>query len=86
MLKKIISTLLLPSIVLSGIFSFPIVAPIKAKASSYNNLAQHPFMGWSSWSSIRKHPNRAKHQGVCSWLVVCLSLKGLSPITIFAIT
>jgi hypothetical protein len=56
MLKKVITTLLSCSIALSGIFSISILAPSKVKASSYNDLAQRPFMGWSSWSSIRKKP------------------------------
>ena len=41
---------------LSGIFSVLMIVPEEAKASSYNNLADRPFMGWSSWSSIRKKP------------------------------
>jgi hypothetical protein len=56
MLKKIISSLFSFSIVLTGIFTVSILAPEEAKASTYNNLAQLPFMGWSSWSSIRKNP------------------------------
>ncbi|WP_160719302.1 alpha-galactosidase [Bacillus sp. USDA818B3_A] len=56
MLKKIISTMCSFSIVLSGIFSITFIDPEETKASSYNNLAQRPFMGWSSWSSIRKKP------------------------------
>lgn len=57
MLKKIITTFVSCSIVLSGIFS---VSTIDANASSYNELAERPFMGWSSWSSIRKKPTEEK--------------------------
>src|SRR4051812_15861276 len=61
MLKKIFSTLFSCSIMLSGILSISIIAPEEeAKASSYNNLGQRPFMGWSSWSSIRKQPTEEK--------------------------
>ena len=56
MSKKFISSLLTCSIILSGIFSVSFFAPQKANASKYNNLTQLPFMGWSSWSSIRKNP------------------------------
>ncbi|MBI0579116.1 alpha-galactosidase [Neobacillus cucumis] len=56
MIKKIITTLFACSILLCGNFSVSILNPEEVKASSYNNLAQLPFMGWSSWSSIRKHP------------------------------
>lgn len=60
MLKKIIKTFVSCSIVLSGIFSVSSLAPIEASASSYNELAERPFMGWSSWSSIRKKPTEDK--------------------------
>src|SRR3954451_6265294 len=56
MLKKIFSTMLSFSLVLSGILTVSIIEPEETKASSYNNLADRPFMGWSSWSSIRKKP------------------------------
>ncbi|PFO01462.1 hypothetical protein COJ85_17265 [Bacillus sp. AFS076308] len=56
MLKKIFSTMFSFSLVFSGIFTVSILAPEEAEASSYNNLAGRPFMGWSSWSSIRKKP------------------------------
>ncbi|PLS05387.1 alpha-galactosidase [Neobacillus cucumis] len=56
MLKKIISTMFSFSIVFSGVFPLAMFEPEEAKASSYNNLAERPFMGWSSWSSIRKKP------------------------------
>jgi hypothetical protein len=42
--------------VLFGIYSVSLFTPKTAKASEYNNLTQRPFMGWSSWSSIRKNP------------------------------
>jgi hypothetical protein len=47
---------------LFGISSISFLTPQKAKASEYNELSQLPFMGWSSWSSIRKNPteNRIK--------------------------
>lgn len=56
MLKKIISTLLSCSVILAGNFPISILEAEEAEASTYNNLAQRPFMGWSSWSSIRKKP------------------------------
>ncbi|MED4227795.1 fibronectin type III domain-containing protein [Neobacillus cucumis] len=56
MLKKIISTVFSFSIMLTGILSISIIEPEDAEASSYNNLSGRPFMGWSSWSSIRKKP------------------------------
>jgi hypothetical protein len=60
MLKKIMITFVSCSILLSGIFSVSTLAPIEASASSYNQLAERPFMGWSSWSSIRKKPTEDK--------------------------
>ncbi|MEH7549210.1 alpha-galactosidase [Neobacillus vireti] len=56
MLKKIFSTMFSFSLVFSGIFTVSILDPEETEASSYNNLAGRPFMGWSSWSSIRKKP------------------------------
>ena len=56
MLKKLISTMFSISLVLAGIIPFILMSPEEANASSYNNLAGRPFMGWSSWSSIRKKP------------------------------
>ena len=56
MLKKIITTFVSCSIMLSGIFALSTSTPIEVRASSYNDLAERPFMGWSSWSSIRKKP------------------------------
>src|SRR3954453_12256716 len=56
MLKKLISTMFSISLVLAGIIPFILMSPEEANASSYNNLADRPFMGWSSWSSIRKKP------------------------------
>jgi hypothetical protein len=60
MLKKIISTIVSCSIVLTGIFTVSIITPLEASASSYNELADRPFMGWSSWSSIRRKPTEEK--------------------------
>jgi archaellin len=60
MLKKIMITFFSCSILLSGNFSVSTLAPIEANASSYNQLAERPFMGWSSWSSIRKKPTEGK--------------------------
>ncbi|WP_419888148.1 alpha-galactosidase [Neobacillus niacini] len=60
MLKKIITTFVSFSIGLTGIFSTSVLTPNKAEASSYNDLAERPFMGWSSWSSIRKKPTEEK--------------------------
>jgi hypothetical protein len=60
MLKKVISTIVSSSILLTGIFAVSIIAPQEASASSYNELADRPFMGWSSWSSIRKKPTEEK--------------------------
>ncbi|MDF2789298.1 MAG: chiA2 3 [Neobacillus sp.] len=56
MLKKIITTFVSCSIMLSGMFAVSTLTPIEVRASSYNDLAERPFMGWSSWSSIRKKP------------------------------
>ncbi|MEH7120644.1 alpha-galactosidase [Neobacillus vireti] len=56
MLKKLISTMFSFSLVLSGIIPITVIGPEDVKASTYNNLAGRPFMGWSSWSSIRKKP------------------------------
>lgn len=56
MLMKIITTLLSFSFLLCGNFPVSIFDMEEAKASSYNSLADRPFMGWSSWSSIRKKP------------------------------
>jgi hypothetical protein len=60
MLKKIIPTIVSCSIALTGIFSFSTFVPKEVKASSYNELADRPFMGWSSWSSIRRNPTEQK--------------------------
>jgi hypothetical protein len=60
MLKKVISTIVSSSILLTGIFTVSIITPQEASASSYNELADRPFMGWSSWSSIRKNPTEEK--------------------------
>jgi hypothetical protein len=60
MLKKVISTIVSSSILLTGIFTVSIITPQEASASSYNELADRPFMGWSSWSSIRKKPTEEK--------------------------
>ncbi|MGG3468421.1 glycoside hydrolase family 27 protein [Neobacillus pocheonensis] len=60
MLKKIISALLTCSVILAGNIPNSILEPEEAEASSYNKLAQRPFMGWSSWSSIRKQPTEEK--------------------------
>ncbi|WP_413307472.1 alpha-galactosidase [Bacillus sp. 1P10SD] len=60
MFKKIFSTVLSSFIFLSGIFSVFIIAPEETEASKYNQLAQRPIMGWSSWSSIRKKPTEEK--------------------------
>lgn len=56
MLKKILATFVSCSFILTGITSVSIFGPKEANASSYNNLAERPFLGWSSWSSIRKKP------------------------------
>ncbi|MDN3016888.1 alpha-galactosidase [Paenibacillus sp. BSR1-1] len=56
MLKKVITSLLMCTFILAGNFPFSIIDSDKVEASSYNTLAQRPFMGWSSWSSIRKKP------------------------------
>ncbi|MBT2654743.1 alpha-galactosidase [Bacillus sp. ISL-18] len=56
MLKKLFSTMVSFSLILSGILTVSIIDPEETKASEYNNLADRPFMGWSSWSSIRKEP------------------------------
>ena len=56
MLKKLVSTMFTFSLVLTGLFTVSIIDPEETKASSYNDLAERPFMGWSSWSSIRKKP------------------------------
>ncbi|MEH7334704.1 alpha-galactosidase [Neobacillus drentensis] len=56
MLKKVISSLLTCTFILAGNFPFSILEPEEVEASTYNNLAERPFMGWSSWSSIRKKP------------------------------
>ncbi|MFB3168223.1 alpha-galactosidase [Neobacillus sp. 179-C4.2 HS] len=58
--KKIIAAFVSCSFLLSGIFSVSTLVPIEASASSYNELAERPFMGWSSWSSIRKKPTEDK--------------------------
>lgn len=60
MLKKIISTIVSFSILLTGIFTVSIITPHEVSASSYNELADRPFMGWSSWSSIRRKPTEEK--------------------------
>jgi hypothetical protein len=60
MLKKIISTVVSCSILLTGTFTVSIITPKEASASSYNELADRPFMGWSSWSSIRRNPTEEK--------------------------
>jgi hypothetical protein len=57
MLKKIITALLSCSLLLYGNFPIADLAPEETEASTYNDLAQRPFMGWSSWSSIRKNPS-----------------------------
>jgi hypothetical protein len=56
MLKKIITALLSCSFLLCGNFPVADLTLEEAEASTYNELAQLPFMGWSSWSSIRKKP------------------------------
>ena len=56
MFKKVVSTILSCSIALTGILSVSIFASKEVQASTYNELGQRPFMGWSSWSSIRKNP------------------------------
>lgn len=56
MLKKWISTLVLFTLVIGANFPGLFFETDEAVASSYNDLAQLPIMGWSSWSSIRKNP------------------------------
>ncbi|WP_052352864.1 alpha-galactosidase [Neobacillus dielmonensis] len=60
MLKKVITSLLSISFLLCGNLPDSILEPKEAEASAYNDLAERPFMGWSSWSSIRKHPTEQK--------------------------
>ncbi|MCM3765541.1 glycoside hydrolase family 27 protein [Neobacillus niacini] len=60
MLKKIITSLLTFTMILCGNLPFFSIELEEAEASSYNNLGQRPFMGWSSWSSIRKNPTEGK--------------------------
>lgn len=56
MLKKISSSLLSTTLALSGLFSISLLPLEESKTIKNNHLAQLPFMGWSSWSSIRQNP------------------------------
>ena len=60
MLKKLLPALVSCSIALTGVFTFSTFIPKEVSASSYNELGDRPFMGWSSWSSIRRKPTEEK--------------------------
>jgi hypothetical protein len=60
MLKKLLPAFVSCSIALTGVFTFSTFVPKEVSASSYNELGDRPFMGWSSWSSIRRNPTEEK--------------------------
>ncbi|WP_462408579.1 glycoside hydrolase family 27 protein [Neobacillus sp. Marseille-QA0830] len=60
MLKKVTITWFSFTLILCLNLPLSLLELEEAEASSYNELAERPFMGWSSWSSIRRHPTEQK--------------------------